>query len=84
MAFTKEQAANINNWIASKGIQRVCPGCGQVAEYTLNDTFVALMNADIVGTKLNSSPSMTPLAMLVCNNCRHVRLFAIKEAVSLM
>ena len=84
MAFTEEQKAKLNDWIAAKGISKVCPACRQETEWTMKDTFVTLMDAKIIGTELASSASTLPLAMLVCNNCSHVQLFAVKDAVSLM
>ena len=84
MAFTEEQKAKLSDWITAKRISKLCPACGQETEWTMQDTFVALMDATIIGTELASSASTLPLAMLVCNNCSHVRLFAVRDAVSLM
>jgi len=84
MAFTKEQKATFEQWIATHNVRVVCPACGSTRGWEVADYMISPF--DIRTTKpgeYSTEPSKLVMIALVCKDCRHIRLFAAAPILGL-
>lgn len=73
MAFTDEQQAIIEKWMAEKWTNpRICPLCGE-DEWNVADTVFSLSGVNEKGEEIWGAP-IYPVVIFTCNTCGNVVL----------
>ena len=70
--LTGEERDKVVRWLAKHLGDRPCPACGTKSGYVIDPSAVQLATGP---TFPFTSPIITPIVVVLCNNCAHVLLF---------